>query len=269
MKISFCMHVIPFGQVDDAIPKLAAWGYEGLEFWEQYLQMADIAKLRKVLRDNSMKTAMLCPYFAFTSGREKWRWSIKKAEEYILLCRLLESSLIRTHTDSIFAPPFPRSYNATDAQRKAAARGLKKICGMGKKNDVSFALETTHGLLDSTESILGLIEEVGADNLGVNLQIPLRTDKEKGMTVMDTVENLGKNVIHVHANNWVNADQKQMTFLDQGFIDYGAVLKRLRDFGFQGYVGVEHAAHSGDPMKTAEREIAYLKGIRAQILQKK
>lgn len=265
------MHVIPNEKVEETIPKLAALDYEGLEFWEQYLSTADLKRLRKILIENDMKVAQLCPYFEFTLDEERWRWSVKMAEVYIQRCLELECSLIRTYTNCPWERrlPFPptgkpllRSADATDAQWKAAIRGLKKICKMGSKYDINFALENSPGLLDSSESVLNLIEEVGAENLGVNLQVPLSTDKEKGMNYMESVEKLGEHVIHVHANNYT--EDGTFTFLDEGYIDYEAIIRRLHEkFGFNGYVSVEHATHGGrhTPLETAEHEIVYLKNL--------
>jgi len=276
MKTAFCMHVFSNEKMEETIPKLAAMGYEGLEFWEQYLSQADLSRLKKVLEDNKVEVAQLCPYFDFTSGEERWQWSVKMAETYVQRCLQLETSLIRTYTECPWMNRMPippkgevlkKSAQASDAHWDAAIRGLKKICSMGKKHGIRFALETTHGLLDSSGSVLKLIEKVEADNLGVNLQLPLSGDREKDIGLMDSVEKLGEHVIHIHANNWKNADMKEYSFLDEGFIDYETVVRRLNRFGFKGYVSVEHATHGGkhEPLETATHEIAYLKRLKMSL----
>jgi len=264
------MHVIPNEMVEQTIPKLAAMGYEGLEFWEQYLSGANMRRLRKALRDNDIRAAQLCPYFDFASGEKLWRWSVKMAELYIQRCLQLESSLIRTYANCPWDDrlPFEReglslleSANTTDTQWRAIVKGLRKICEIGAKHDISFALETTYGLLDSSESILEVIDKVEADNLGVNLSLyPTWGDLKEGLSAMDTVEKLGEHIIHVHANNWVNSEY---CFLDEGQIDYERLTRRLYVSGFRDFISVEHATHGGrhDALRAAEREIAYVKGI--------
>ena len=274
------LHDFPqYENVDETIPRLAAMGYDGLEFWDQYLSKADIGRLANILKDNDIRAAQLVPYLEFTLGDERWQWSVKMAEKYIQHCLQLDCSLIRTYANCPWEQrlPFPptgrplsKGADATKAQWKAAVRGLKKICTIGNKHDIRFPLENTYGLLDSSDLTLKLLDEVGAENLGVNLQVPLATDQEKGMSYMDSVEKLGKHVIHVHANNYTVKDTtKGQTFLDEGWIDYEAVLKRIRGFGFDGYVSVEHASHGGyPPLEIAEHEISYLKNVVKKIEDK-
>ena len=86
------------------------------------------------------------------------------------------------------------------------------------------------------------------------------------MNYMDSVEKLGEYVIHIHANNYTKDGTP--TFLDEGYIDYEAIIRRLRGkFGFNGYISVEHATHRGrhDPLETAKHEVVYLKNLIGKI----
>ena len=51
MKASFCTNVFGNTQeaIGQAIPKLAQMGYDGLEFWEQYLSNADLKWLKEIM----------------------------------------------------------------------------------------------------------------------------------------------------------------------------------------------------------------------------
>ena len=104
------------------------------------------------------------------------------------------------------------------------------------------------------EASLSLLEEVGMDNLKVNLQTPL-----VGESVFYTAEQLGEHVVHLHGHNWIG-DWSHRTFLDSGDVDFTAFIGVLKDKGFDGYISIEHGSHH-PPYETAAHEIRYLKWL--------
>ena len=256
MKAAFCTLVFGNTQADmeAAIPRLAEMGYDGLEFWEQYLSDADLGWLRGAVDAHRLEIVQICPYFDFTTSSETWNRSIRDAERYIGYARELDTPYIRTYTGNV------GSADATEAQWRACVEGLRKICEMGKPHSIVFPLETHQvihtgpNLTDTSASTLRLLEEVGMDNLKVNLQTPLLDE-----SVFYTAEQLGEHVIHLHAHNWIG-NWKKRTFLDSGDVDFTAFVKVLKDRGFDGYISIEHGNHH-PPYETAAHEIRYLKRL--------
>ena len=260
MKISFCTNIFRDEDIAEAIKRLAQLGYDGLEFWDQYLQKADIPWLVEHLQANKIAVSQLCPYFDFTGGKERWEESIKIAEKYISLAQAFWTKLIRVFTGK------KGSEEATAEEWQAGVKGLKEICKLGKSEGIQFVLETHQGsLMDTSSSTLRLLEEVGIDNLKVNLQIPLKDED-----VMVSAEKLGKYVVHLHAHNWkyLTKDYEwgELTFLDSGSYDFEAFITILHSKGFDGYISIEHGDHEGKhhPFETAEYEIKYLKELIAK-----
>ena len=74
MKASFCTNAFGNTQQDiqQAIPKLAQMGYDGLEFWEQYLPGADLKWLKGIMDAHHLEIVQICPYFDFTTSSETW-----------------------------------------------------------------------------------------------------------------------------------------------------------------------------------------------------
>lgn len=258
MKTSFCTNVFRHQDMDAAVVRLAQMGYDGLEFWDQYLVQADIDGLSSLLRRNGIAVSQLCPYFDFVSGRERWEETLKVAERYVEWAGILDCRLIRVFTGDC------GSGEASDGQWAAAVEGLRIACGMGAPTGVSFALEAHPGsLMDTSESTLRLLGEVGAANLGVNLQVPLGDEE-----VMESASKLADRVIHLHAHNWLGLAPGgawgELTFLDSGDCDFAGFLGRLHQRGFDGYVSIEHGSHNAgrrDPFAVAEHEVRYLKGL--------
>jgi len=245
-----------------AISELATVGYDGLEFWHDFLISCDVSRLAAYLQEHHIACAQICPYFDFTGGKEKWEKSIKIAEQYIEFALQLGKPLIRVFTGKVGAS------QATAEQWKSGVEGLKAICRIGKSHGVRFALETHSGsLMETSASTLRLLEEVAMENLGVNLQIPF-----PGEDIRDSVEKLGRYTIHLHAHNWVlppsspeaeRLGEKNLTFLDSGWLDFREFIRRLVGKGFVGYISIEHATHGGKHswQETARHEIEFLKTL--------
>ncbi len=256
MKSAFCTNAFGNTQADqeEAIPYLAELGYDGIELWQQYLCHADLGWVRSITADHGLEIVQICPYFDFTTSRATWDRSILDAETFIGYAVELGCPFVRTYTGNV------GSGDATAGQWDACVRGLQKICEMGAVHNVVFPLETHqvihHGpnLTDTSPSTLKLLEDVGMENLAVNLQTPL-----VGETVFETAGQLGEHVIHLHAHNWVGA-WPDLTFLDAGDVDFAAFLRVLQSKGFDGYISIEHGSHH-PPYETAAHEIAYLKQL--------
>ncbi len=259
---SFCTNVMAKEKIPSAIPELATMGYGGLEFWNDFLASHDVQWLAEYLREHHIACAQICPYFDFTSTKERWQESITDAERYVQFALQLGKPLIRVFTGSVGAS------KATPAQWKNGVEGLKTICQIGKPHGVRFALETHGGsLMETSRSTLRLLEEVAMENLGVNLQVPFA-----GEDIWDSVERLGRYTTHLHAHNWVvppfspeagRLDEQNLTFLDSGCLDFREFVRRLREQGFSGYISVEHATHGGKHswQETGQHEIEFLKTL--------
>ena len=259
MKSSFCTNAFGNTQADQekAIPYLAELGYDGIELWQQYLCHADLGWVRSVTAEHDLRIVQICPYFDFTTSQATWDRSIRDAETFIGYAVELACPFVRTYTGNV------GSADATARQWDACVRGLRKICEMGAVHNIVFPLETHqvihHGpnLTDTSPSTLRLLEDVGMQNLTVNLQTPLI-----GESVFHTAEQLGEHVVHLHAHNWVG-NWPQLTFLDSGDVDFPAFIRLLQSKGFDGYISIEHGSHH-PPYETAEHEIAFLKQLIGQ-----
>ena len=256
MKSSFCTNAFGNDQADQekAIPYLAELGYDGIELWQQYLCNADLGWVRSIADGHDLEIVQICPYFDFTTSQDTWDQSIRDAETFIEYAVELDCPFIRTYTGNV------GSADATVAQWDACVRGMRRICEMGAAYNIVFPLETHqvihHGpnLTDTSPSTLKLLDDVGMENLTVNLQTPL-----VGESVFHTVDQLGKHVVHLHAHNWVGG-WPSLTFLDAGDVDFTAFIRRLQHKGFDGYISIEHGSHH-PPYETAAHEIAYLKQL--------
>ena len=253
MKTSYCSNVFKFEDLQRGLRFIAQLGYDGTEFWEKHLSQLKVDELADLLGEIGLAAAQICPYFDFTAGQTEWDESILIAETYVDYARKLGKPLIRVFTGKV------GSAEATPEQWKACIRGLRRVCEMAEPEGIGFAMETHHGsLMDTPKSTRRIIDEVGMENLGVNLQ----TGPNMG-DWHEWLKTVGERIVHMHCHNY--DDQGKMAFLDQGtFYDFGAFVDEVAREGFDGYLSVEHGYHSGDVWETARHEIGFLKRIVAK-----
>lgn len=254
MKAGFCTNCIKDTPLEDALHILAQLGYDGVEFWDKQLRVCDLDELRGVMDSVGLECAQVCPYFDFTGDDEQWENSIRLAEEYVEIATKLGARLIRTFTGTVS----PK--DATSANWSAAVRGLREICELGSEQGIAFALEMHSGhLAETSEGAVRLLEQVGASNLGVNLQLPV-----VGEDLWESVQALAPYTIHVHAHNWDSlTGTRDLTFLGSGMFDFDRFAQYLHSKGYSGYISIEHATHYGRHtwQETAAHEIVYLKDL--------
>lgn len=251
MKISLCTNVFPLEQIPQACVRLKAMGYDGVELWHQFLVSRPLEQIRREILGLGLSVTQLCPYFNVTGTREELQDSYRLAEEYVRMADALQCPNIRVFTGNVSAAA------ATEEQYAQGVEGLRNICAAGGQN---FVLETHPGsLMETPEQTLRLIRDVGADNLRVNLQVPMAASDHDPYTC---AELLGPYVVHLHAHNW-RGSKEHLTCLGDGDYDFERFLRILRRYGFDGAVSIEHANHlrGEDPFQVAATEAVYLRQV--------
>lgn len=256
IKASFC-YVFEPEEIDKAVARLAEMGYDGIEFWQKIIETIPTQRIKSVLNGNGIACSQVCPYFDFVSGKEKWDATIEMGKRYIDIALELGSTLIRVFTG-------PRSgigagSIASEEQWNAAIEGLQVLCDMAAPHGIRFALECHEGMLmEDTPTALRLLNGVGKSNLGANPQVPLKDEDP-----MYSLKQLAPYTIHMHSHNWIEdvsaPHGTRMTCLEDGVLDYYAIVELLIKNKFDGYLSIEHANHGGkdDSWDTAEREASF------------
>jgi sugar phosphate isomerase/epimerase len=235
-----------------------ALGYDGIEFWKQYLDQADLAWVRRACDAQGLQIVQVCPYFDFTTSQGTYDATLREAARFAGYARALGAPYVRTYTGKT------PSAEATDEQWARCVRGLQAVCDLGAPDGITFLLEThqvIHGgpcLTDTSATTLRLLDLVGRPNLRVALQTPL-----VGETAEESAARLGRYVDQVQAHNWIGATATtwgRLTFLDAGDLDFAGYIRILQGQGFDGWLSIEHASHH--PWEqTAEHEIRYLRRL--------
>src|SRR5690349_17013395 len=138
MKTSFCM--MGFGYTQDVAERCIALcgqlGYDGIEFWKQYLDTADLDWVKRACDQAGLEVVQVCPYFDFTGGSDAYDATLREAERFIAYARALGARWVRTYTGRL------GSADATDEQWQRCVEGLKRVCDLGAPYGIEFPLET-------------------------------------------------------------------------------------------------------------------------------
>ena len=130
--------------------------------------------------------------------------------------------------------PFPKTPIATLRQNFGGS--LRTICQYAAPRNVTILLEPLNlyealpGVLTSVYDAIGLIDELGLDNLGVQPDVFHMNVSESSMT--DSLRAAGKRIQVFHMN------ETNHYRLGTGHADYKAIISTLKECGFDGYVTV-------------------------------
>ena len=264
----------------DLMPKLAAWGYDGIELWggdlpgaehvtwfrEDSVRIEDVyqadratdqeldalAKLKAVADRVGLAISMIAPYFDFISGSQRFDESLLVGARYVEYAHALGCKLIRTMTGgSGSARGSVPSSALTDAEWNACIRGLKALSTLPDAEDVVFAIET-HSMRpeDTIETVLRQMHEVGAANVRVLLQPNQFVTKIAGMTAQKMLDALYPYTVHLHEH----------TGMKDSPVGWQYLIGELRRRGFDGYLSIERARPE-PRLLSLEREIPWLRSV--------
>ena len=234
------------------MPKLAAWGYDGIELWagdmprEGYMswwrsdnvriedvwpdeelgddEIATLTTYKELAAENGLEIVALAPYFDFTSGKQRWEESLLVGMRYVQYAQFLGCKTFRT-TGGRTA-----SADLTDEQWEACISGLRALVNLLGAADMVFALECHRNRPEDTVgSVLREIQEVGADNLRVLFQ-PTSFIEETALRPM--LDALFPYVAHLHMGGDIRNDER---------INWAWLLPEMARRGYEGFASIEGA----------------------------
>jgi 3-dehydroshikimate dehydratase len=223
-----------------ALPRLAQWGFAGVEAWGPHLDQLDDAgldALRRQAADLGLAIPVVSPYLFLTrDDPELLARSLATAERSVHQARRLGALRIRTFVDA--GPQGIGSAQADAGHWARAVANLRRITALAP--ELLFVIEThPNTLADTADTTLRLLREVGAANLRVLFQ-PTRVE------CLDDWQALRQHVHHVHLQ------QQHPTghgHLDDGPDTLTPLLQRMATDGYAGTMSIEYCWPSVDPAR--------------------
>ncbi|RED52612.1 sugar phosphate isomerase/epimerase family protein [Cohnella lupini] len=268
MKLSLCSIGGREAPLEEAAALASRLNYEGIELYEphidRYIQEGGtIGQLTALLAYvHQLTPTVVSTYGRFLGGAEEYRRCLERFENRLLPWATSVGQApvpIRVFTDWI------GSKEATVAQWKTMAGGLRELAGLAAPLGVVLLLETHQEQpTDTNDSTLRLLEDVGMDNVRVNLDV--FNLYQIGEEPLRTLERLYPFISNIHLKNGFltaggKADYGKL--LGEGDMDFVPFLRALKTLGYDGWMGVEW--FGGEFAEAAALEIDWLKRTLADI----
>ena len=187
---------------------------------------------------------------------------VEAAVTYIRLAPLFKTKLLK------LAPGPPSSAQASEERWQCLAIALNRLIPTARDIGVRLAFEThLSQLTDTLTSSQRLIEMTPADVVGLTVDFLNLAFAGEQMT--DVIRVPKNRIYHTHIKNGHIDSEGEWRFqsLDEGLIDYAALLGLLRDAGYDGYLSVECLSPQAQelPAETARSDFETLRNYLDQV----
>jgi sugar phosphate isomerase/epimerase len=275
MKLSFSTNAFTRFSVFEAVQRIAAAGYEGVEIladsphiFAPAFTRVDLERLRSLLRETGLQVANINANTAMGYyGRDFWeplfepslanpvdaerRWRI----DYTLRCIEL-ASLLQCPSVSITSGRMVPGVSP-DGSLNLLKQSLRELIPCAEEHAVRLGIEYEPGLLiENCRELASLLDEMGSPLLGANLD--LGHSHVLGEDPEAVLETLKGRVFHIHLEDIAQGKHHHLIPGD-GDLDFNLIFTLLRRFGFAGFVTVELYTYPQCPDEAARRSLDHLR----------
>jgi sugar phosphate isomerase/epimerase len=247
----------------DFLRKAKTLGFDGVMLMAKrpHLSVLDCdakmcEELRNELRDLSLKVACLAGYNDFTLGSERPDIPVREMQilyvrELARLAKALDCPLIRIFTSyDDLRTPYDQQWTATVACLKECAREAARF-------GVTVGVQNHHDTAVHYETLFDLLEEINEPNC--KAMFDAWAPALHGMELAAAVRKMAPYLVHTTVADYVRrprfryqpplvnytreADSIRAVPMGDGFIDYSAFFKALKEIGYQGCVAYEMCSY--------------------------
>ena len=250
---------------EDLIPKLAEWGYDGIELWGGRAHQQgqpkwglegrtenEIKRLRNLADQYALEVPAVSTYFRFTAGEETYKKSLRTGRRYCEIARLFGAKVIRVVGEGL------SSAEMTEEKWEVFIKALKDLASLGDEYDVTFGLEL-HGNTPH-DTILGQLRciwQTDSPRIRVLYQPTTTSRLEPEMDQMWALDKLFPYIAHVHIQADNSFEYDSLVSREHDHVHWSQILGEMKSKGYSGYISVE-----GVPkpvLKNLQKEIGWLK----------
>lgn len=266
MKIALNTLVLKNYNSKEAV--LAALGLQGIEINGRHLPPDTTLETAKTLLEGQIVVGIGAYTGGFTQGKQSD--ILNELEKYVDLAHGVGAKGIRIH------PGGPGSKAASLEEYQRAVAGLKEAAKIA--DPIELYLELHHNdLADSPRSVIRLIEDVGASNIGVildpaNMYIQALCEKEEPHRyyLEEAITILKDRLSLVHMKDIKRLDCEEKGAFRIGGISFGhrllgegdlkleELIDTLKAFNYQGYLSLEYHGDDADK-EIVQREAKWLR----------
>ena len=276
MRLAFSTNAFVNFSLFEAVEKIAAIGYEGVELladvphlYPHSFRGSDLKKLTAVLERSGLEVANVNANTAMGYyGRTFWeplfepslanpdeaarRWRIDYTKRCIDLAKLLGSRNVSITSGRAVPGSDP------EAAFKLLRESLEAVLEHAEQAGIRIGIEYEPGLLvERYEELRALLEAIPSPWLGANLD--LGHSHVLGEDPGSVVAGLSSKIFHVHIED-IHARKHYHLIPGLGDIDFRGLFRVLEQHGYEGFATVELYTYPQGPEAAARRAFDYLQG---------
>ena len=279
VELAFSTNAYTRHSLPEAVERIASHGYAGVELLgdEPHAYFPDFSESDRravlgALADTGLavsnvnaNTAMGYyrdpPPSAFfepsliTADRSDREWRVEYTRQAIDLAAATDAPAVCVATGR----PLPG--NPPASARKHLRRSLDAVLDYAEERDVDVGIEFEPELLvECTDEVLALLEEVGRDSLGVNLDVGHAA--VYGEDVADSIRRSAGHITGVHIEDIEGGRRGKHYHLipGEGDLDFRTIFDALDDAGYDGFATLELYTYPDRPDEAARRAYKELSG---------
>ncbi|NTU47686.1 MAG: sugar phosphate isomerase/epimerase [Syntrophobacteraceae bacterium] len=277
MKLSFSTNAFVRFSVFEAVERIAAIGFQGVEIladsphlYPYSTSRTDLDSLRRTLDRTGLKTASINANTAVGFyGRDFWeplfepsianpdpfmrKWRV----DYTKICIDMAAALGCDHVSITSGRPVP----GTDPSKglDLLASSLEDILAYAQEHGVKVGMEYEPGLLiENSEELVALMDRFDSPHFGANLDVG--HSHLAGEDPGSVIGRLSSRIFHVHLED-IRSRKHYHLIPGTGDMDIPAILQSLSRAGYDGFVTLELYTYPQQPEEAARRSMAYMKTI--------
>jgi protein FrlC len=274
MKISLTSFVYCNYPLEEALRRIAAAGFEGVDIWggrphcyRRDLDEADLASVRRLSEELNLAVPSFIPaQFRYPTSLCSPYERIRADSIAYIQDAIVSAAALGCHVVSV-CPSHSLYGQSHEHAWEQVKRSLHTLCDFAAEREVRLALEPADrfetDLVQTSEQALRLLAEMGRDNLGVVL------DSGHSHAVGEPPAEAARRLAHAGALYYVHIDDNfgerdQHLVPGDGTVDLSAFVAALREVGYDGYLAAELAwDYTTDPEPAVQRTAAYLRKLLA------
>jgi protein FrlC len=261
---------LPCYPLDEAIRRIAAIGYDGVEIgcaaphaWPAYLSKERRAELRKLLEASGLQAVSLLPTPGGGPGfnpasllPEEREATVRYYNEVIDLASDLGAKKVLYIAGwQIFGTSRQQAWDRTK-------NCLDQIASHADKKGITIVVEPTAAatnLIETADDAMELMRSVARDN--VKVMFDTLHALYRNEIPADYVRAMRDDLVHIHVSD------SNRVIPGEGRVDWIGLMQALNECGYDGYLTMEIGLDSrtADPDQIARTALKFLKGIESQL----
>ena len=261
---------LPCYPLDEAIPRIAAIGYDGVEIgcaaphaWPAYLSKERRAELRNLLEASGLQAVSLLPTPGGGPGfnpasplPEEREATVRYYSEVIDLASDLGAKKVLYIAGwQIFGTSRQQAWDRTK-------NCLDQIASHADKKGITIVVEPTAAatnLIETADDAMELMRSVARDN--VKVMFDTFHALYRNEIPADYVRAMRDDLVHIHVSD------SNRVIPGEGRVDWIGLMQALNECGYDGYLTMEIGLDSrtADPDQIARTALKFLKGIESEL----